>query len=253
MRTSIIPAKSVIAVTGVTYGLGRGIVTALVQRGAQVIGNGRRQELGIELQRELESAPGTFRYINGDMTKQEDAEALINTALNDYGRLDVLINNVGTVGDNPVRSLSEMNLDWWEMIMATNLTSMFLGCQAAAKPLIASQGAIVNIGSHAGENTGSELLAYRAAKAGAMHFSKSLAVSMLPHHVRVHTLTMHSVETPGGESVLQHRAESMTTEDEMIMREARARITVLPIDVGHGIAELLIDMTQTSGAGYTVG
>jgi NAD(P)-dependent dehydrogenase (short-subunit alcohol dehydrogenase family) len=252
MRNSIDVKGAVVVVTGVTSGIGRGVASVLARRGAHVVGNGRRADRGNELADELAGAAGSFHFLAGDMTRRPDADALVTTALALHGRLDVMINNAGTVGERPLRPFAEIDDDFWRMIVDTNLTTMFLGCQAALPALQRSKGAIINVGSGAGASVGADLLAYRAAKAAAMHLSRSLALTVATSGVRVHTLVMHSVESEGGERVMEHRAESLTADEAAEMRAGRAAVAVLPEDVGAGIVDLLADASTPSGPGYTV-
>ena len=253
MRNSIDVNGAIVAVSGVTSGIGRGVATVLARSGAHVVGNGRRADRGAELSAELAGAAGSFRYLVGDMTKRADAGALVTAATDGHGRLDVMINNAGTVGDRPLRSFAEIDDDFWRTIVDANLTTMFLGCQAALPALQRTRGAIINVGSGAGASVGADLIAYRAAKAGAMHLSRSVALAAAALGVRVHTLVMHSVESEGGDRVMQHRAESLDAPQVEKMRAARAAVAVTPADIGAGIIALLADATTTSSPGFTVG
>jgi NAD(P)-dependent dehydrogenase (short-subunit alcohol dehydrogenase family) len=253
MKRAFDPSACVVAVTGATAGIGLGIARVLAREGAAVIGNGRRASLGADLEASLRAEGRQFTYVEGDMTSSADARALVARCVERHGRLDVLVNNVGTVGPEPMRPLEAIDDDWWRLLVDTNLTSMFNGCRAAYAALCGTGGAIVNVGSGAGESVGGDLLAYRAAKAGAMHFSRCLSKAVDPDGITVHTLVMHAVETDGGERVMEHRTRAMTADAASAVRSARERVAVQPDDVGAGVAALLRDPTLTSGPGFVVG
>jgi NAD(P)-dependent dehydrogenase (short-subunit alcohol dehydrogenase family) len=252
VRATIEVADAVIAVTGVTSGIGRGIATVLTQEGANVFGIGRRSEQGKALEAELDGAAGSFHFVQGDMTSRPDAADFVSTAVELGGRLDVMINNVGTMGPRPLRSFDEIDDDFWRTVLDTNMTSFMLGCQLAIPALCATQGAIISVGSGAGVLPGADMFAYRAAKAGMMHLGGCLALDLEPLGVRVHTLVMGSVQSEGAETWLAQRAESMTPEQEAEMRAERAARAPKPVEVGAGIAALIRNSQVTSGPGFTV-
>ena len=120
-------------VTGVTSGLGRGIATAFVERGACVVGTGRREALGRELEAELQSHPGVFTFVTGDVTEVRDCRRMVEATIEAYGRLDILVNNAGFEGDPPSVHSHEVEEHQWDAVVDTNLKGAFFCCRYAIR------------------------------------------------------------------------------------------------------------------------
>lgn len=243
----------VVAVTGVTSGIGHGIATAFSRRGARVVGNGRRRELGERLERDRRAEGGDCTWVPGDVTHPPDAAALVAAAVERHGRLDVTVCNAGTVGPEPLRGVADVDEAFWDQVIDTNLKGSFFTAQAAAPAMAAGGGGVlVLVASGAGARVASDMLVYRTAKAGVIHMGRCLAQALAPDGIRVHTLLMGSVESEGGDRVLDARTRDLDPAAADALRAERARRSVTPLEVGDGIAALVDDPLATPGPNFAL-
>jgi NAD(P)-dependent dehydrogenase (short-subunit alcohol dehydrogenase family) len=151
-------------VTGASSGIGEAIAIAFAHEGARVVLGGRRVE---ELERVagvIKRAGGTAVTAPGDVRREADVLELFAAAKRTYGRLDVLVNNAGVTAHKPI---DEMSLDYWNDVLAANLTSAFLATREAIKMMKAQDpqgGRIISMGSISQKTPRSESLAYTATK-----------------------------------------------------------------------------------------
>lgn len=194
--------QKVIVLTGVTSGLGRGMARDFARRGAKVVGAGRRRELGDHLVRELADADLEMRFVQTDVSVVEDCERLIEAAVEAHGRVDVLINNAGVVGEPAICDAHEATEEWWDHVMDVNLKGTFFCCRYAL-PVMRSQGGgvILNIASINAEVPVRGMQAYNASKAGVVNLSRGLATEYLADNVRVNAIILGGVDGDTASSV----------------------------------------------------
>ena len=187
-------------VTGGTAGIGLATARLLLREGARVVIAARRVEPGIALVKELGGINITFRQC--DVTIQSDVEDLINTAVDTYGGLDILINNAGATcfgGYTP-----ELDNDAWHQTIAINLHSIYYACKAAIPHMKRrGGGVIVNTTSISGLSADYGFTAYNAAKGGAINYTKSLAIDHAQDNIRVNTVAPGLVDTPMADALDQ--------------------------------------------------
>ncbi len=164
-----------VVVTGASSGIGAGIAARFAEAGANVVVNYRANESGArEVVRAIESRGGRALAVQADVSRSESAAALVNAAVNAFGRLDVLINNAGTY---PVSSLLDMTASEWDHVIADNLRSVHLCTQAAARAMtgLGRPGSIVNIASIEALNPAPQHSHYCSAKAAVVMYTRSAA------------------------------------------------------------------------------
>jgi ketoreductase RED2 len=182
---------TVALVTGSSSGIGRAVAERFARDGARVIVNSSRSvEEGQALARELGGV-----YVAGDVAREEDAKRLVATALERFGRLDVVINNAGTTKRIPFAELDAADDETWRRILGVNLLGAWYVSRAAVPALRESRGAIVNVGSVAGFVAGGSSLPYAVSKAALHHLTRCLAQALAPE-VRVNAVAPGLVETP---------------------------------------------------------
>lgn len=161
-------------VTGASRGIGRAIALRLGQLGAQVGVNYLNSEgAAAELTQEIVAGGGQALAIQGDVSKFPDAQRVVKTVTERFGRLDILVNNAGTTRDNLLALMKEED---WDLVLATDLKSVFNVSKAALRPMMKQKyGRIVNITSVAGITGNPGQTNYSAAKAGVIGFTKAMA------------------------------------------------------------------------------
>lgn len=184
--------SEVVVVTGSSSGIGRAVAERFAGEGARVLVNSSRSvEEGEALTRSLPEAV----YVQGDVSREDDARRLVSTALERFGRLDVVVNNAGTTRRIPFADLDAADDEVWRRILDVNLIGPWLLSRAAAPALREAKGAIVNVGSVAGIIALGSSLPYSVSKAALHHMTRGLAQALAPD-VRVNAVAPGLVDTP---------------------------------------------------------
>ncbi len=186
----------VAVVTGGGTGIGRAISEHLARAGASVIVNYSRSRDDAEATvKAIREAGGTARAVAADVSKQEQATALMDAALAEFGRLDYLINNAGWSTRVPHAEMDKLTDEFWDHVFDTNLRGAFY-CVRAAAPLLKKQpgAAIVNIASVAALLGMGSSMAYAASKGGMVTLTKSLARALAPE-IRVNAVLPGFIRT----------------------------------------------------------
>ena len=181
----------VVLVTGGGRGIGRAISAAFAQEGAAVAVGYR--EHGSDAQTVVDGLRRAGRRaiaVQGDVGRAAEAKAMVDQVLDEWERLDVLVNNAGILRRTP---LADLTLQEWDEVLAINLTGVMLCAQAAAPALRARGGTIVNVASIRGLIGGTSL-AYAASKGGVVTLTKTLARNLAPQ-VRVNAVAPAFVDT----------------------------------------------------------
>ena len=182
----------VVLITGSTSGIGASAAARFAAVGDTVIFNSVRSvEAGAAL---VAATPGSS-YVQGDIANDDDCRRLIDTVLDRYGRLDVLVNNAGTTRVIPHRDLEAATVDVWREIFEVNVFGTWRMCVAAMAALKTSCGAIVNVSSLAGVRPVGSSIPYAASKAAVNHMTALLAKVVGPE-VRVNAVAPGLVHTP---------------------------------------------------------
>jgi 3-oxoacyl-[acyl-carrier protein] reductase len=183
-------ADTVALVTGAGGGIGQAAALALAARGADVALHFHHNEKGAaETARRVEAEGRRAATFRADLTRREDARALVAAVVARFGRIDVLVNNAGDLVER--RPLLEMTEELWRQVLDLNLSSAFFVTQAAAPAMVERRkGAIVNVSSLAAHNGGGPgALAYAASKGGLISFTKAIAKELAPSGVRVNCVS----------------------------------------------------------------
>jgi len=176
----------VAVVTGASRGIGRGYAEALSEAGAHVVLAARSAEALAELARSLNRGERRALAVPTDVSREADLDALVETTLKEFGRIDVLINNVGITARHPAE---EFPLDDWDRVMDVNLRSIFLLCQKVARVMKEQGGGkMVNTASLCSEIGVPLTAAYSAAKGGLKQLTKVLAVEWAKFGINVNAI-----------------------------------------------------------------
>ncbi|MGI5321422.1 glucose 1-dehydrogenase [Actinomadura nitritigenes] len=178
-------------ISGGARGIGAASARALVAEGAKVVLGDILDEEGKAVVDELGDAA---RYVHLDVTSPDDWTAAVQAAVGEFGGLNVLFNNAGIANGATIQRFS---LEKWQKIIDINLTGPFLGIRAATDALIAAGGgSIINTSSIEGLRGTSWAHGYVASKWGLRGLTKSVAMELAPHGVRVNSLHPGLIRTP---------------------------------------------------------
>jgi len=181
-------------VTGGGRGLGQAICQMLSEAGAIAIVADIQKDLAEKVSQDIQQEGGKAQALQLDVSNAEQVESAIGQIVNQYGHLDILINNAGIDVTLPV---DELTVQDWERIMAVNLNGPFIMSKYAI-PYMKQQGSghIVNIASTAAKRTWPNASAYHASKWGLLGFSHALHVEARPHNVKVTAVVAGGMRTP---------------------------------------------------------
>lgn len=177
----------VVIVTGASRGIGRAVALTMGKAGCKVLVNyARSSKEAEEVAKEIESSGGKALTFGGDVSKEDDVESMIKTAVDAWGTVDILVNNAGITRDG---LLMRMKKSQWQEVIDLNLTGVFLCTQAAAKLMMKKKkGRIINIASVVGLVGNAGQANYSAAKAGVIGFTKSVAKEYASRNINVNAV-----------------------------------------------------------------
>ncbi len=181
-----------VLVTGGTRGIGRDIVKRFSQEGARVAFTFRSSTVEAdELVREL--GPDNAMAIQGNAAEASAADEAVSAVIENWGSLDVLVNNAGVTRDNLMLRATEED---WDIVLDTNLKSVFNFCKAVYRPMMKQRsGRIINISSVVGVTGNAGQTNYAASKAGMIGLSKSLAKELAKRGVTVNVVAPGYIST----------------------------------------------------------
>ncbi|MFA5595904.1 MAG: SDR family oxidoreductase [Trueperaceae bacterium] len=187
-------AGKVAVVTGAGSGMGRATALLFAKEGATVVGSDINPGNLEAVVAEATAAGGTMIGVAGDISKREDAEALIARAIEEYGQLDALVNNAGIM--DHMEGVANFRDDTFEKVFGVNVYGPFVTSRAAVKHMKErGKGAIVNVASVAGVTGAAAGAVYTASKHALVGLSRNTAFAYAPFGVRCNTLIVGGVET----------------------------------------------------------
>lgn len=180
-------------ITGASGGIGSSTARLFALAGARLFVSGTREERLKSLCAEMEGLGAMCSFLAIDVTELNGPSRLVEAAVSEMGRLDILVNSAGINRPQPSLEVTEEN---WDAVMNINLKAMFFVCQAAGREMIRQRsGSIINISSQAGRVALPLRAAYCSSKGGVDQLTRTLACEWAPYGVRVNAVAPTFVET----------------------------------------------------------
>lgn len=209
----------VAVVTGASAGMGRAIALLFAKEGASVVAVARRKERLDEIAEMAKDYEGTILAVQGDVSKKEDNEKMIDIAVNTFGKIDILVNNAGIM-DN-MMPVGEVEDDLWQNIMNVNLNGPFYACRKAVNQMLKQgSGNIINVDSIGGLNGGRAGASYTASKYGLLGLTKNIGYMYANKGIRCNAIC------PGG--VESEIASTMTNPSKFGFERAKLGMSSMP-------------------------
>ncbi|GAB1777291.1 glucose 1-dehydrogenase [Priestia megaterium] len=186
----------VVVITGSSTGLGKAMAIRFATEKAKVVVNYRsKEEEANSVLEEIKKVGGEAIAVKGDVTVESDVINLVQAAIKEFGKLDVMINNAGM--ENPVSS-HEMSLSDWNKVIDTNLTGAFLGSREAIKYFVENdiKGTVINMSSVHEKIPWPLFVHYAASKGGMKLMTETLALEYAPKGIRVNNIGPGAINTP---------------------------------------------------------
>ena len=250
-------------VTGGTSGIGRATAIAYAQQQAKVVVVGRRIDEGEETVRLIKEAGGEAIFVQADVTKEADVEAMVDKAVDVFGRLDIAFNNAGMGGESP--SLTEQTEAEYDRTMNVNVKGVWLSMKyEIAQMLEQGSGAIVNMASAVGVVALPNILLYTASKHAVVGLTKAAALQYAKAGIRINAVAPGSIQTDMFEAAALQYAKAgiridvvapgsiQTDMFEAVTDEAKAYLTRLhpigrvgtPLEVANAVLFLSSEMAS---------
>lgn len=205
----------VVLVTGGGTGIGRGIALGMAGYGAHLVLASRHVDHLRAVAQEAQAQGVQALPVRTDVREPAQVQALIQVALDTFGRIDVLVNNAGT---NRLKPALEVTEEDWDTILDTNLKGLFFLTQAVARGMIERKsGKIINIASQAGLVGGPLRAPYCASKGGVVNMTRALAAEWAPYTVTVNGVAPTVTRTPLAERAMQNPVFRETVERQILL------------------------------------
>ncbi len=235
----------VVLVTGATSGIGRAVALRFAESAARVTAIGRNAEALREVGDAIRKAGGEPLTIAADVTKEEDVHQLMQRAVGEFGRLDVLVNAAGHISTG---SIEDTSLVAWDKMLDVNLRAVFHLMRLATPHLIETQGNIVNISSVTGLRSFPGVLAYCVSKAGVDQLTRCAALELAPKNVRVNAVN------PGVVVTEIHKRGGMNEGDyEQFLERSKTTHPLGRVGQASEIAELVFYLASEKASWITGG
>lgn len=221
-------------VTGASRGIGAEIARELAKKGAQVVATYRSTDTDMQnVIRDIEQNDGLAVAIKADVSSEEDSKKLIEETLNQFGKVDILINNAGITKD---RTFRKMSREEWDQVINVNLSGAFNTTSAVINHMLDQKfGRIINISSIIGQAGGFGQTNYSASKAGLLGFTKSLALETAKSGITVNAICPGFIET-----------EMVAAMPENVKESIVAKVPIKRLGKTSEVADAVIYLVQAS-------
>jgi NAD(P)-dependent dehydrogenase (short-subunit alcohol dehydrogenase family) len=225
-------------VTGGASGIGLATAQLLADEGASVVIADINAEQGKQAEMQIQSAGGKAVFVQCNVARSADCQRAVQTAVEKFGRLDIVFNNAGIIRRTDVIGISEED---WDLVMAVNVKSIYLMSKFAIPEIIKQGGgAIVNTGSGWGIKGGRNAISYCASKGAVVNMTRALAIDHGPQNIRVNCICPGDTDTP----MLRNEAKQLGQAEDKFMAEAAERPLnryAQPMEIAQSVLYLVSD------------
>jgi NAD(P)-dependent dehydrogenase (short-subunit alcohol dehydrogenase family) len=243
-------------VTGGAGGIGVGIALELARRGSNVVVADMNEDFAEEVIAKINAGGSRASFLKTDVTEQWSTDAMVEVALEEYGQLDVLVNNAGIGGADGFSKRKLPTIEDWQATFDVNVYGIVNGIRSVENYMIdRGYGKIVNIASIAGRVGGSVGFAsYAASKAAAINVSQAWAFKLAPHGINVNTVCPGLIWTPLWANIAERRRMMNEYDTQLLPRELFQQTVaeMVPLgreqtsdDIGNAVAFLASDRAQS--------
>jgi len=225
-------------VTGGASGIGFATAKLFAEEGAVVVIADIQAEQGKQAEQKINAAGGRAVFVPCDVARAADCRHTVQTAVEKFGRLDIVFNNAGIIRRADVVGTTE---DEWDRVMDVNVKSIFLMSKYAVPEIVKQGGgAIVNTGSGWGIKGGRNAVSYCASKGAVVNMTRALAIDHGPQNIRVNCICPGDTDTP----LLRDEAKQLGQAEDTFLAEAAERPLKRygqPIDIAQSVLYLVSD------------
>ncbi len=208
--------RRVAIITGAAMGIGRACALGMAKEGARVVLADIDDQAGQAATKEITKSGGTAVFVKTDVSSMSDMEALAAAALDQFGTIDILVNNAAQAIGGVVDEIDEAS---WNRVITTNLSSVWRGMKVCVPVMRANRkGSVVNMSSAQAFAGFQGWAAYAAAKGGVNALTQQAAVDLAPHGIRVNAVAPGTIMTPLNEKIFREHPNP----DELIATWNRA-------------------------------
>jgi NAD(P)-dependent dehydrogenase (short-subunit alcohol dehydrogenase family) len=184
----------VVLITGATSGIGKVVAMTFASHGADIVLTGRRDELGMQVVRSIRDHGGKAIFVRGDVSREEDVKKAIQTAVQQFGRIDIAFNNAGTEGN--LGPLHEQTAEDIGRVIDVNIKGVLYAMKHEIREMLKSEGGcIINNASVAGHIGYANAVTYTASKHAVIGATRAAALEVIKRNIRINAISPAGIET----------------------------------------------------------